>query len=279
MVTLAHMRRLLPAVIWIAWLTPTGYSQDAPARKPLLSDADNFFIEYQRAAGLLAQDKPSEAALVMAELSQRLTASPWLEITVLKRCQLLEQRSPEQALDDYAFLAKRLTAKLYYQNETAAILRAALRDSAERGVSRIRLKRIDDALGKYFTRFGKYPESLAVLATYNMFINPADLVDIDQRPFRYTPKSLKLPQMNYMAYDLEFVPADPFIATAPRIQSITRIGENPDQYAVRLQTHPRKNPELIKEGQTIEGYYVAVVAARGAILCSNDRVLVLPVAP
>lgn len=38
----------------------------------------------------------------------------------------------------------------------------------------------------------------------------------------------------------------------------------------------RLEPVTIREGQTIEGYYVAVVERRGLLLCTATRVIVLP---
>jgi hypothetical protein len=281
MVNLSHMRRLAPIAGLAVGLVAAGSAQNAPApqavpAQPLFTDADNFFIEYQRAADLVHQRALSEAMLVMQALGQRLTTSPWLEIALLKHHELQEDRDPARALEGHQLVLSRLATAAYYQAGSTGLIRQALRGAAERGVRRVRLKRLDGALGKYFARFHKYPEALTILATH-LLVEPDDLVGSNNRMFRYQPNPPTPARHNFMSYDLERVPREPFAVAAPRLQSTTKISDAPRQYAALIQTHPRKDPEPINEGQTLEGYFVAAVTARGAVVCTHDRVLILPV--
>ncbi len=266
----------------LACLTRPTCSQNTPATelpppRPTLTDADNFFIEYQRAADFVRRHALAEASLVMEALRQRLTTSPWLELTLLKRSELLEARTPAQAMEGYQLVLNRLLAEAYYQTDETGLLRQAIQGETERGVRRMRLKRLDAALGRYFVRFQKYPENLAMLVTHQM-LDPVDLVDARQQQFLYTPKSQALGQHSFMGYDLERVPSEPFSVSSPRIPSTTKISDDPPRYAALLQPSTHKDPEQILEGQALGGYHVAAVGARGVIVCTHNRVLILPVA-
>jgi hypothetical protein len=152
-----------------------------------------------------------------------------------------------------------------------------LKGAAEQGVRRVRLRRIRSALDQYFLRHHQYPENLAKLTIFD-FIEAEDILDVDNRPFRYLPTGQQFrPQITYLRYELEMVKAEPFAPSSPRLESTTRITENPETYAARLNLPGRVEPLQVKETQTIDGYYVAAIARNGIVLCTADRIVVIPV--
>lgn len=258
--------------------TATNSAADAlPPRE--LSESDLFFREYDRAARLVEQGARNEAAIIMTLLVHKLESSPWLEIATLKLAELNENSNPQAAMDGYDLILKRAANAPYFQKdpERGRFFAAALTGATEQGQRRIRLRRIRQALDQYFIRHQQYPENLAKLTIFN-FIDAADILDVNNRPFRYLPTGQQFrPQIIYLRYELEIVRAEPFAATTPRLETTTRLTENPETYAARIEMPGRVEPIQVKENQTIEGYYVATIARSGIILCTADRILVIPV--
>jgi hypothetical protein len=54
-------------------------------------------------------------------------------------------------------------------------------------------------------------------------------------------------------------------------------GDNPPKYEGLVHIPGRSDPLRVGENQTLHGYFVAAVGAHGAILCNNNRILILPV--
>lgn len=276
MVTFARCRRRLVAVAGSGLLAAAVAAQDVPPPRPTLSDADNFFIEYSRAAGFAARGDRETAALAMEAVRRQVTTSPWTELAQVKCNELMERHDATEALAGQELVLHRLESELYYQTADAAPLRQALRAMTTRGIRRVRRQRIETGLQQYRRLFDQYPDALALLVTHHI-LEPADLRGPGDRPFAYLPRALSPTRQRYVSYDLELVPAEPFVAPAPRIASTTRIGNAPPHYAALVQLRPRTDPVQVEVGEWLDGKYVAIITARGAILCTPDQVLIRPV--
>ena len=259
----------------------TGVNAQTPAPPVAaeeIAEDKLFFREFRRAARFLDQGARDEAALFMQLLHNQLSTSPWMEISLLKLSELLETRNDEQAMDGYLVLRQRVINSPYFQrgDERIGMFGTAIDGAAERGIQRIRLRRIRWALEKYFIRFQQYPENLAKLAIFDL-VAPEDILDANDRPFRYLPTGQQFrPQIRYLRYELERIPREPFAPNAPRLDSTTLIQEDPPVYAARISLPGRVEPVEIRKYQTIDGYFVIVIAEDGIVLCTAERVVVIP---
>ncbi len=242
-----------------------------------VSDADRFFTQYNKAVELVRQNGQREASVIMDLLWRNLGRSPWLEIALLKHAELNEISNARVALDDYDVLRKRVENAPYFQGtaDRAAVFRAALLRSAMRGIDRIRIQRVRDALSVYNTRYHQYPESLAKLAIFN-YIDMEDIHDSEGRLIHYTPAGQQFtPSISYHDYVIEPLAPEPFFVTSPKLEGTTQLDEQTKKYAALIRVPGHMDPHRVFEEQTLEGYFVAVVAAGGAIVCTPERVLVL----
>jgi hypothetical protein len=246
---------------------------------PLASDADRFFTQYTRVQ-LVHQSGRREASVIMDLLWRNLGSSPWFEIALLKHAELNESSNAKVALEDYDVLRKRIENAPYFQGtaDRAAVFRAALLGSAMRGTDRIRLQRIRDALEVYNTRYNQYPESLAKLAIFN-YIDMEDIHNSEGRLFHYTPTGQRFtPAISYHMYVIEPLAPEPFFVTSPKLDGTAQLDDKTQKFAALIRLPGRMDPHRVFEDQTLEGYFVAAVAAGGAIVCTPEHVLVL-VAP
>lgn len=244
------------------------------------SDPDLFFQEYTKAARLLREGKPQDAAITVDLLQQRLTVSPWREIAVLKHGEMNESRNGPLAMEAYVTLRKLLDETTYFQEkrDREQLFRRALEGALERGVKRVRLRHIAQALGVYLGTNGRYPGSLATLAVLGL-IKQEDIADAKGRPIRYTPGGPALkPSVAFMSYQLEHVSPEPFVVKTPRIDGTSLISDNPRKYTALIRVPGGGDARRVVEFQTLEGFFIAAIAEKGAIVCTPDRVLVLPVA-
>ena len=244
---------------------------------PPESDADRFFTDYNKAVKFFRQSGQREASVVMDLLWRNLGSSPWFEIALLKHAELNETLNPQVASEDYDVLRKRIENAPYFRGtaERAAVFRAALLGSAMRGIDRLRIQRIRAGLGVYNTRYHQFPESLAKLAIYN-YIDMDDIHNSEGRLFHYTPTGqMFTPAISYHTYVIEPLPAEPFFVTSPIIEGTTQVDDKTKKYAALIRVPDHMDPHRVFEDQTLEGYFVAAVAAGGAIVCTPERVLVL----
>ena len=228
----------------------------------------------------MRQNGRREASVIMDLLWRNLGGSPWIEIALLKHGELNEISNAQVALEDYDVLRKRIENAPYFQGtaDRAAVFRAALLGSAMRGTDRIRIQRIRDALGVYNTRNHQYPESLAKLAIFN-YIDMEDIHNSEGRLFHYTPTGQQFtPAISYHTYVIEPLAPEPFFVASPKLEGTTQLDDHTKKYAALIRVPGRMDPHRVFEDQTLEGYFVAVVAGGGAIVCTPEHVLVL-VAP
>jgi hypothetical protein len=246
---------------------------------PTVSDADRFFTQYSKATQLVRQNGQREASVVMDLLWRNLASSPWFEIALLKHAELNEISNAQVALEDYDVLRKRVENAPYFQgtSDRAAVFRAALLGSAMRGTDRIRIQRIRDALGAYNIRYHQYPESLSKLAVFN-YIDMEDIHNSEGRLFHYTPTGQQFtPAISYHMYAIEPLAPEPFFVTSPKLEGTTQLDDQTKKYAALIRVPDHMDPHRVFEDQTLEGYFVAAVAAGGAVVCTPERVLVLVV--
>src|SRR6266404_2631289 len=244
---------------------------------PPASDSDHFFAQYAKAVQLVRQNGQREASVIMDLLWRSLGSSPWFEIALLKHAELNEIPNAKVALEDYDVLRKRVENAPYFQGtaDRAAVFRAALLGSTMRGIDRIRIQRIRDALGVYSIRYQQYPESLAKLAIFN-YIDMEDIHNSEGRLFHYTPTGQQFtPAISYHTYVIEPLAPEPFFVTSPKIEGTTQLDDKTKKYAALIRVPGRMDPHRVFEDQTLEGYFVAAVAAGGAIVCTPEHVLVL----
>ena len=258
----------------------TNTPAPAAVTAPTTSDADRFFTQFAKAVQLVRQNGRREASVIMDLLWRNLGSSPWIEIALLKHGELNEISNAQVALEDYDVLRKRIENAPYFQGtaDRAAVFRAALLGSAMRGTDRIRIQRIRDALGVYNTRNHQYPESLAKLAIFN-YIDMEDIHNSEGRLFHYTPTGQRFtPAISYHTYVIEPLAPEPFFVTSPKLEGTTQLDDKTKKFAALIRVPGRMDPHRVFEDQTLEGYFVAAVAAGGAIVCTPEHVLVL-VAP
>jgi hypothetical protein len=258
---------------------PATVSTAVTATTTQPTDPERFFSQYAKASDLVRQNARQEASVIMDLLWRNLSTSPWFEIALLKHAELNEASSPQAALQDYDVLRKRVENAPYFQGtaERAAVFRTALLGAVGRGINRLHLQHVRDGLGRYMTRYHQYPESLVKLAIFN-YVDMADIYDSDGRLFRYTPTGMQFtPTISYLRYDLVSLPAEPFAVTSPKISGTTRVDNQTGQYAAVILVPDRIDWQSVVEGQTLGPYFVAAVDRGGAIMCTTDRILVLPV--
>lgn len=259
---------------------PAPMATNAPAAPivPQSGDADRFFTQYAMAVQLVRQNGHQEASVIMDLLWRNPSASPWFEIALLKHAELNEITNPQVASQDYDLLRKRVENAPYFHGtaERAAVFRAALLGAVAHGTDRIRLLRVRDGLDRYRARYRQYPESLVKLSIFN-YVGMEDIYTSDGRLFHYTPTGQQFtPTISYQRFDLESLPPEPFFVTSPKLDGTARLSETSNKYAALIRVPNRMDPQRVLEDQTIEGYLVAAVAAGGAIVCTPNRVLVLP---
>ena len=270
-------------IVAMALVPPAAQAQTnatgaAPAALSETAEAELFFERFGQAARLVEHRQVQEATVLMDLLSKSLSQSPWFEIALLKYSQLCEGRSDLAALESYSLLLKRLDNAPYFQGEAehARVFKASLQGATQNGIDRVRVSRIKVGLQNYYSRYAQYPESLAKLAILH-FVEMEDILDSRGRPFRYIPTGIRqTPFVSYHSYEgLRLNPADPFSADSPRIQGTSLVSDTPKKYAALLSVPGRIDAQQVVENQTLEGFFVATIAARGVIACTPDRVLVL----
>jgi hypothetical protein len=256
--------------------TPTNL---APPASPQPTDPDRFFNQYAKASDLVRQGARQEASVIMDLLWRNLTTSPWFEIALLKHAELSESSNAQVAKEDYDVLRKRVENAPYFQGdaERAAVFRTALLGAVGRGIDRLHIQTVRDGLGRYQARYHQFPESLVKLAIFN-YVDMGDIYDSENRLFHYTPTGIQFtPIISYQRYDLASLPAEPFFVTSPKISGTTRVNDTTGKYAAVILVPDRIDWQSVVEGQTLGGYLVATVDRGGAIVCTTERILVLPV--
>lgn len=241
------------------------------------ADTRRFFEKYKEAVQLLEQKKVAEAALAMDLLVRSLRTSPWLEIALMKHAQLLETSNDRRAEELYRLLRERLNNAPFFEGhaDRAQVFGAALRGAVDNGINRVRLRRIRDALGRYFARYGEYPESLAKLAILG-YTDMENIHAVNNQLFRYIPQSPQMtPFISYKRFELEDIPPEPFVATTPKLEATSQVSEKPLKYIAFMRIGNRREPERIVEDQTVQGFFVAAIAHDGAVVSTPTRVLVL----
>jgi hypothetical protein len=241
------------------------------------ADTRRFFEKYKEAIQLLERKKVAEAVLTMDLLVRSLSTSPWLEIALMKQAQLLETSNDRRAEELYTLLRERLANAPYFEGHTprAQIFGVALKGAVDNGINRVRLRRIRDALGRYFARYGEYPESLAKLAILG-YTDMENIHAVNNQLFRYVPQSPQMsPFISYKRFELEDIAPEPFVATTPKLEATSQVSEKPLQYIAFMRVGNRREPERLVENQTVQGFFVAAIAHDGVVLSTPTRVLVL----
>ena len=257
-----------------------------PATPPVgtrsFNESDVFFGAYAKAAQAIQRRKEQAALGYMDEATKRLATSPWLEIALLKRAELNENFNLASAMDDYDALRLRVERSQYFQSsaEQARVLQQALEGAIARGITRVRISRIRGALETYFALNLSYPESLAKLSILG-YVGTDDIRDAHGKPIAYFTRQQHFPQFvpqaNYSEFQLQTAEREPFYVKSPKLDGTSLATEGPHRYVGLLRVTNRTDPVRIQENQTLEGYIVAIIGARGAIVCTDKRVLVLTV--
>jgi hypothetical protein len=137
------------------------------------------------------------------------------------------------------------------------------------------LRRIRDALHRYFTRYAEYPESLAKLAILG-YTDMENIHAVNNQLFRYVPQSPQMsPFISYKRFELEDIAPEAFVATTPKLEATSQISETPLRYTALIRMGDRREPARVVEDQTIQEYFVAAVAHDGVIVSTPTRILVL----
>jgi hypothetical protein len=281
--------RLVPFLVLLAvapWpigaqLNPSPPPAPAPASGPPATrdESELFFERFVQAEKLVRANRMQEAAIVMDLLSKSLSKSPWLEIAILKHTELLESQNPPVAIEQHTLLHRRLDNSPYFQGAgaRAAVFGVTLRAAVERGISRVRIYSIRNGLSRYYARYRQYPESLAKLAIFD-YVDMEDVRDYNGRPFRYIPSGQQFtPFITYHAFELEPARPEPFYTDTPQLEGTSLLSDNPPKYAALIRIPGRSEAVRATEDQTVEGLFLATIAERGVIACTQERVLVLPV--
>ena len=272
------IRRLLVLVGGMVLLPVVMQAQTNPV-PAAQSDGDRIFDAYAKSVQLLRSGHSQEAAIALDVASKQLSTSPWMEIALLKNSELVEARTEQVALENYTLLTQRLANAPYFESnaEHANVFRAALQGAINAGINRIRLRRMRDALARYYTRYREYPESLMKLSILG-YTDLENVQTAEGRRFRYLPTGQRLtPFISYQNYELEPLAQETFFAIGPKLEGTSMTGDNPPKYEGLGHIPGRSDPLRVGENQTLQGYFVAAVGAHGAILCNNNRILILPV--
>lgn len=279
----------LSAAALIAATAPLSPAQDrAPAPDPgpaptaaPLTDSDRLFEGFAEAAKFVQKHRDRQALGIMDNLVKTLATSPWLDVALLKRAELNENLNRPAALDDYNLLVRRLENAPYFTagGERTRLLQQALQHAVERGITRVRIGRIKDALQTYYALNLRYPESLAKLAILG-YISPDDIKNANGEPIRYLPVHTQLvPTVTYHRFDILDVDREPFSVRSPKLEGTSRETDPPHKYVGLLYVPKRAEPVRVVENQMVDKFVIAAIAQRGALLCTELRVIVLPVAP
>jgi hypothetical protein len=251
-----------------------------PAANPnAVADADLFFTKYKDGLKLVERNDAQGAAIALDLLAKSLSTSPWMEIAIFKHAQLIESTNDRVAEENYLLLRQRLINAPYFQGnaERARVFAVALQGSVDTGITRLRIRRVRVALGRYFAKHMEYPESLPKLAILN-YTDMENIHGANNQMLRYVPKNPQMtPFISYKGYDLEPAIPEPFTATTPRLESTSQVSDTPPKYVALIKLPGRVEPARVEENQTIQGFFVAAVAPGGAIVSTPTRVLVLPV--
>ena len=198
----------------------------------------------------------------------------------MKYSELIESKSDKGALENYQLLRSRMQNAPYFQGTTpyARVLRAAMDGATGNGINRIRINRIRIALSSYFAKYREYPESLAKLSILG-YIEMENIQNVDERTFRYTPTGVLLtPFISYKRYEpFDSPTVEPFYVTTPVVEATSQISSAPLKYAAMIKVSGKSESLRVAENQTLQGFLVCAVAPEGAILCSTERILILPV--
>jgi hypothetical protein len=276
----AHADDTNPPVIATPSMTVSTPATATPiTTTPQPTDPERFFSQYAKASDLVRQNARQEASVIMDLLWRNLSTSPWFEIALLKHAELSEVLNAQVAKEDYDVLRKRVENAPYFQGnaERAAVFRTALLGAVGRGIDRLHIQSVRDGLSRYQARYHQFPESLVKLAIFN-YVDMGDIYDSQSRLFHYTPTGMQFtPTISYQRYDLASLPAEPFYVTSPKISGTTRVDDKTGKYAAVILVPERIDWQSVVEGQTLGGYFVATVDRGGAIVCTTERILVLPV--
>jgi hypothetical protein len=256
---------------------PSKLAAPADAAEVAAADTRRFFEKYKQAVQWLEKKKVQDAVITMDLLTRNLSTSPWLEIAMLKHAQLVEQTNDRVAEQVYTLLGQRIANAPYFEGtgDRAQIFGVALRGAVDNGINRIRLRRIRDALHRYFTRYAEYPESLAKLAILG-YTDMENIHAVNNQLFRYVPQSPQMsPFISYKRFELEDIAPEAFVATTPKLEATSQISETPLRYTALIRMGDRREPARVVEDQTIQEYFVAAVAHDGVIVSTPTRILVL----
>lgn len=244
------------------------------------ADSDLFFKKYKEAAQFVRENSFQNASIVMDLLSKSLGTSPWMEIALLKYCELSETRNDAVAMEGYMVLRQRLANAPYFQGDSqrARTFRAALQGAVNNGIDRVRILRIRGSLTQYHSRYAEYPESLAKLAILG-YIDIENIHDANNQLFQYVATGQRLtPFISYQQYEIlnKISPPDPFLVNNPHIDGTSQVSDAPPKYAAVIRIPGRPDPLRVTEDQTIDGYFIASIAPGGAVVCTYNHILVLP---
>src|SRR5438876_617203 len=212
---------LLSALCAASLLVATATSRALADSNENLAVADRFFMKYKEAARLLSRNQPQDAVIVMNLLARVLNSSPWMEIAMLKHCQLIESANDALAEEGYLLLRQRVLNAPYFQGDTkrAKLFGVALQGAVDAGITRLRIGRVRVALERYRAKYLEYPESLTKLAILG-YIGMENIHDAKDESLRYVPTMPQItPFVSYKRYDgLEAPVADPFVASSPPLE-------------------------------------------------------------
>lgn len=261
-----------------AWLAHEIPTNAVPLADIGSADAYRFFEKYREAIMLVGKGQLQSAAITMDLLSHTLRVSPWLDLALLKHAQLNEHLNDRAAEDDYQLLRHRIVNAPYFQSsaERAHFFIAALNNTVDDGINRVRLHRLRDAINRYHNRYAEYPESLAKLAILG-YTDMENIHNVFNHMFRYLPQGARFrPFISYKSFDLESIDPEPFTVNSPTLAGTSQISEHPLKYAALIHINGQDEPVRVLENQSILGFYVVAVVHDGAIFSTSKRVIVLP---
>ena len=261
-----------------AWLAHEARPATNTAADAGSLDANRFFEKYREAIRLVDKGQFQSAAITMDLLSRTLSVSPWLDIALLKHAQLNEHLNDRAAEDNYLLIRHRIANAPYFQSnaERAQLFNVALHNTVDNGINRVRLRRVRDAVNRYFTRYAEYPESLAKLAILG-YTDMENIHNVNNHMFRYLPQEPQMnPFLHYRRFDLEAIDPEPFTVNSPVLVGTSQVSEHPLKYSALIHLSGQDEPARVIENQTILGFFVVAVAHDGAIFSMPKRIIVLP---
>jgi hypothetical protein len=231
---------------------------------PIAASADEppeFFQTFAAATANYEQGKAREAAAALQSLGQKLQATPWRELALLKAAELHESFDRPTATKNYEEIVGRL------KDRATDSLAHSVLALANRSLQRLETQEVESALRKYYLDKVEYPPSLDVLVQ-KKYLGDDKIRDATGKLYAYATGVEKLiPSVPRRTYTLEAIPSPPFGWKDAKI-----VGMSPQTALVQWTNAPSRS---LRVGDNADDLEVLSVLDNGVVLGNDSRLVVL----